>query len=171
MIRNMKLWTWKKENLPSIPHAIRTAIAATLSILLARAVGMPQPYWSAIATMVAMQSPLSSTVPLAMERIVASALGASLGALESAYLGTNLIAFTVVLFVLGLISLALHLERVGYSYAGITLAIIVLIPHPVSPWIAAAHRFTEVSLGILVALAAVVVWRGEKRIFGGAAGK
>jgi uncharacterized membrane protein YccC len=161
----MKLWSWKKENLPSIGHAVRTTLAATVSILLARLVGLPEPYWAAIATMVAMQSSLSSTVPLAVERIVASALGASLGAVESTYFGTNLIAFTVAIFVLGLISLALHLEKVGYSYAGMTLVIIVLIPHPFLPWIAAVHRFTEVSLGILVALGTVAVWRGEKRLF------
>jgi uncharacterized membrane protein YccC len=165
----MKLWSWKKENLPSVAHAVRTALAATVSILLARLVGLPEPYWSAIATIVAMQSPLSSTVPLAVERIVASALGASLGAVESTYLGTNVVAFTVAIFVLGLISLALHMEKVGYSYAGMTIVIIVLIPHPVSPWIAAVHRFTEVSLGIIVALAAVAVWRGEKRLFDHAA--
>ena len=36
---------------------------------------------------------------------------------------------------------------------------------PEAPWIAAAHRFTEVSLGILVALAVVTVWREEQRLF------
>ena len=34
----MKLWTWKEENLPSVGHAVRTAVAATLSVLLARLV-------------------------------------------------------------------------------------------------------------------------------------
>ena len=162
----MKLWTWKKENLPSVWHAVRTAIAATLSVLLARLVGMPEAYWAVIATLVVMQSPLSSTVPLAIQRIVASALGASLGAIESAYFGANLIAFALTIFVLGLISLVLRLERVGYSYASITLAIIVLIPRAEVPWIAAAHRFAEVSLGILVALAVVAAWREEQRLFG-----
>jgi uncharacterized membrane protein YgaE (UPF0421/DUF939 family) len=163
----MKLWTWKKENLPSVAHAIRTAVAAMLSVLLARLVGLPEAYWAVIATVVVMQSPLSSTVPLAIQRIVASALGASLGAIESAYFGANLIAFALTIFVLGLISLLFRLERVGYSYAGITLAIIVLIPRPEAPWIAAVHRFAEVSLGILVALAVVAVWREEQRLFKG----
>ena len=163
----MKLWTSKKENLPSVWHAVRTAIAATLSVLLARLVGMPEAYWAVIATVVVMQSPLSSTVPLAIQRIVAAALGASLGAIESAYFGANLIAFALTIFVLGLISLAFRLERVGYSYASITLAIIVLIPRAEVPWIAAAHRFAEVSLGILVALAVVAVWREEQLLFKG----
>ena len=77
-------------------------------------------------------------------------------------------AFSFTIFALGLISSALRLERVGYSYAGMTLAIIVLIPRPEAPWIAAVHRFAEVSLGILVALAVVAVWREEQRLFGDA---
>ena len=164
----MKLWTWKEENLPSAWHAVRTAIAATLSVLVARMVGLGEAYWAVIATLVVMQSPLSSTVPLAIQRIVASALGASLGAIESALFGANLVVFTLTIFVLGLISIAFRLEKVGYSYAGMTLAIIVLIPRPEAPWVAAVHRFAEVSLGILVALAVVAVWREEQRLFGDA---
>jgi uncharacterized membrane protein YccC len=78
----MKLWTWKEENLPSVWHAVRTAAAATLSVLLARLIRLPEEYWAVIATLVVMQSPLSSTVPLAIQRIVASALGALLGAID-----------------------------------------------------------------------------------------
>ena len=78
----------------------------------------------------------------------------------------ELIAFTLTIFVLGLISMAFRLERVGYSYAGMTLAIIALIQRPEAPWIAAAHRFGEVSLGILVALAVVVFWQEEQRLRG-----
>jgi uncharacterized membrane protein YccC len=164
----MKLWTWKEENLPSVWHAVRTAVAATLSVSLARLLSMPEAYWAVIATLVVMQSPLSSTVSLAVQRIVASALGASLGAIESAYFGANVVAFALTIFVLGLISFSFRLERVGYSYAGMTLAIIVLIPRPEPPWIAALHRFAEVSLGILVALAVVAFWREEQRLFGDA---
>ena len=161
----MKLWTWKRENLPSLSHALRTAVAATLSIILGRLVGLPEAYWAAIATVVVMQSPLGDTVPLAIERIVASALGASIGAIESTYFGPNLFVFALAMLLLGLISFVLRLEKVGYSYACITLVIIGMIPRAETPWIAAAHRFAEVSLGILVALAVVGVWREERRLF------
>ena len=161
----MKLWTWKRENLPSLSHAFRTALAATIAILLGRLVGLPEAYWAAIATVVVMQSPLGTTVPLAIERIVASALGASIGAMESTYFGANLFVFALAMLLLGLISFVLRLEKVGYSYSCITLAIIVMIPRAETPWIAAAHRFAEVSLGILVALAVVGVWREEQRLF------
>src|SRR4026208_2161591 len=90
---SMNLWTWKRENLPSLSHAFRTAVAATISILLGRLVGLPEAYWAAIAAVVVMQSAIGDTVPLAIERIVASALGASVGAIELTYFGANLFAF------------------------------------------------------------------------------
>ena len=58
----MKLWAWDKKNLPSITHAIRTAVAATVSVVIARLVQMPEAYWAAIATLVIMQSTLGATL-------------------------------------------------------------------------------------------------------------
>src|SRR5438477_12827264 len=102
----MKLWTWKRENLPSLSHAFRTELAATISILLGRLIGLPEAYWAAIATVVVMQSPVGDTVPLAIERIVASAVGAS------TYFGPNLFVFALAMLLLGLISFLLRLEKV-----------------------------------------------------------
>ncbi len=48
----MKIWAWDKKNLPSIGRAIRTAVAATASVIIARLVQMPEAYWAAIATLV-----------------------------------------------------------------------------------------------------------------------
>ena len=58
----VKLWKWEQENLPSVVHSIRTAIAATLSLAVARLFGLPEAYWAAITTLVVMQSTLSATV-------------------------------------------------------------------------------------------------------------
>src|SRR5437899_10537167 len=157
----MKLWSWQKENLPSIRHSVRTALAATASVIVARLVQMPEAYWAAIATLVVMQSTLGATLTLSIERIVATAVGASLGAIESNYFGANLIAFAVAIFLLGILSFAFRLEKTAYRYARITLAIIVLIPRVNAAWNVAAHRFIEVSVGILVAVAFVAVWREE----------
>ncbi len=60
----MKLWSWQKENLPSIRHSVRTALAATASVIVARLVQMPEAYWAAIATLVVMQSSLGATLTL-----------------------------------------------------------------------------------------------------------
>ena len=154
----MKLWSWQKENLPSIGHSVRTALAATVSVVVARLAQMPEAYWAAIATLVVMQSTLGGTLTLSVERIVATAVGASVGALEANYFGANLIAFLVAIILIGLLSYGFRLERTAYRYASVTLAIIVLIPRSNPAWIVALHRFIEVSVGIIVALAVVAFW-------------
>jgi uncharacterized membrane protein YccC len=165
-----KLWTWKKENLPWPLHPVRTAVAATVSVLVARLVGMPEAYWAAIATLVVMQSTLAATLTLAIERIVATAVGASIGAIDPNYFGSNLVAFAVAIFLLGLLSFAFRLEKTAYRYAGITLAIIVLIQRANAAWVVALHRFIEVSAGILVGLAVVALWPERERLFPNAGG-
>jgi uncharacterized membrane protein YccC len=154
----MKLWSWQTENLPSIGHSVRTAVAATAAVVVARLVQMPEAYWAAIATLVVMQSTLGATLTLSVERIVATAVGASVGALESNYFGANLAAFMVAIFFIGLLSFGFRLEKTAYRYASVTLTIIVLIPRSNPAWTVALHRFIEVSVGIIVALIVVAVW-------------
>jgi hypothetical protein len=72
--------------------------------------------------------------------------------------GTNLVAFAVAIVLVGLLSIAFRLQKTAYRYASITLTIIVLIPRSAAPWMIALHRFIEVSVGIIVALAVVAVW-------------
>ena len=77
---------------------------------------------------------------------------------RASYFTGNLLAFAAAVFVLGLLCARFRMERTAYRYAGVTLAIIVLIPRSHAAWIVALHRFFEVSVGILVALAVVAVW-------------
>ncbi len=154
----VKLWKWEPQNLPSVIHSIRTAIAATISLAVARLFGLPEAYWAAIATLVVMQSTLGATVLISVERIVATALGALAGALLANYFTGNLVVFATAVFVLGLLSAAFRMEKSAYRYASITLAIIILIPRSNPAWIVALHRFFEVSVGIVVALALAAVW-------------
>jgi uncharacterized membrane protein YccC len=165
----MKFWTWDEKNLPSITHATRTAAAATLSVLIARLVQMPEAYWAAIATLVVMQSTLGATLTLSIERIVATAVGASVGALEANFFGANLVAFAFAIILTGLLSIAFRLEKTAYRYASVTLTIIVLIPRAGPPWIIALHRFIEVSVGIIAALAVVALWPEQQRLPPGSA--
>ena len=108
--------------------------------------------------MVVMQSTLGATLNLSIERIVATAVGASVGALEANFFGANLVAFAIAIVLIGLLSIPFRLEKTAYRYASITLAIIVLIPRSAPAWIIALHRFLEVSVGIIVALAIVALW-------------
>jgi uncharacterized membrane protein YccC len=154
----VKLWKWEPENLPTVKHSARTAIAATVSLTVARLFQLPEAYWAAIATLVVMQSTLGATLVISVERIAATALGALVGALLAIYFGQNLFVFAVAVFGIGLLCAAFRMEKSAYRYAGITLAIIVLIPRVTTAWVVALHRFIEVSVGIVVALALVAVW-------------
>ncbi len=64
--------------------------------------------------------------------------------------------FAIIL--IGLLSFSFRLEKTAYRYASVTLTIIVLIPRTNPAWIVALHRFIEVSVGIIVALAVVAFW-------------
>jgi uncharacterized membrane protein YgaE (UPF0421/DUF939 family) len=123
----VRVWT-SKPIFPSVLLAVRTAVAATLSVFVAWLVRMPEPYWSAIATLIMMQSTLRATLRLSLGRILASALGASVGAIEVTNFANSMIAFGLAVFLLGLMSFASRLDKPGYRYASVTLAIVVLIP-------------------------------------------
>jgi uncharacterized membrane protein YgaE (UPF0421/DUF939 family) len=125
---------------------------------------MAEAYWAAIATLIVIQSTFGATLTLSIGRIVATAVGASVGALEANYFRANLVAFAVAIFLVGLLSIASRLEKTAYHYAIITLTIIVLIPRPAAPWIVALNRFLEVSVGIIVALAVVALWPEQRRL-------
>jgi uncharacterized membrane protein YccC len=157
-VRVVKLWQWKPENLPSVPHSIRTAIAAMISLAAARLFRLPEAYWAAIAILVVMQSTLDATLLISLERIAATAIGALTGALLATWFTQNLFIFAAAIFVLGLFCCAFRMEKSAYRYASVTLAIIVLIPRSSAAWVTALHRFFEVSMGIVVALALAAVW-------------
>ena len=154
----VKLWKWDPENLPSIKHSARTTVAAGVSIMIARLLRLPEAYWAAIATLVVMQSTLGATLVISVERIAATALGALAGALLAMYFSQNLFMFAAAVFVIGLLCAVLRMEKSAYRYASVTLGIIVLIPRSNAAWIIALHRFLEVSVGIVVALALAAVW-------------
>jgi hypothetical protein len=65
----MKFWAWDKKNLPSITHGIRTAVAATVSVIISRFVQMPEAYWAAIATLIVIQSTLGATLTLSVREL------------------------------------------------------------------------------------------------------
>ncbi|MGA3028179.1 MAG: hypothetical protein ABSF98_25810 [Bryobacteraceae bacterium] len=54
------------------------------------------------------------------------------------------------------------LSQQAYRFAGITLAIVLLIGRPGAAWLIAAHRFIEVSIGIAVGLAFAAVWPADE---------
>jgi uncharacterized membrane protein YgaE (UPF0421/DUF939 family) len=136
-------------------------VAAVVSLVVARALGLPEAYWATITTLIIMQSTLGAALAVSEQRFAGTALGAVMGALLTTYFGSNLIAFGLGVFVIGLICAALRIED-AYRLASVTLAIVMLIAHTKQAWIVAAHRFIEVSVGIAVGLALTALWPGDE---------
>lgn len=139
-------------------HSIRTTIAAAVSLYAARLLRLPEAYWAPITTIVVMQSTLGAALKPSWQRFIGTALGAVAGGLVATYFGSSTIVFIVGVFALGLLCALPNLDRSAYRFAGITLAIIVLIGHAAAAWMVALDRFIEVSIGIVTGLLISAVW-------------
>ncbi|HTC57783.1 MAG TPA: FUSC family protein [Candidatus Sulfotelmatobacter sp.] len=136
--------------------AARTTVAAVASMLLARALKLPEYYWAPISAIVIIQSTIDPRT-LAWQRFAGTALGAVLGALIATFFPTTALVYAVAIFLCGVLCALLRFGG-AYRFAAITLSIILLIAHQRPPWIVALHRFVEVSLGIAVALVVAELW-------------
>jgi uncharacterized membrane protein YgaE (UPF0421/DUF939 family) len=143
----------------AILDAARTTLAAVVSMLLARALKLPEYYWAPISAIVIIQSTIDPKT-LAWQRFAGTALGAVVGALFAAFYLPNALPYAVAIFLCGLLCALLRIGS-AYRFAAITVSIILLIAHQRPAWIVAWHRFVEVSLGIAVALAVAELWPGR----------
>lgn len=139
-------------------HIVRTTVAAIASLLVARAAALPEPYWATVTTLVVMQSSLGASWVVSWKRLAGTALGALVGGALGSLMAPSALAFTAAVFATGWICFALKLDRTAYRFTGITLAIVMLVARRQPPWLIAAHRFAEVSIGIAVALVLAAAW-------------
>jgi uncharacterized membrane protein YgaE (UPF0421/DUF939 family) len=137
-------------------HSARATVATVISLLLARLLKLPEFYWAPISAIVVILSTVNPRT-VAWQRFVGTALGAALGAAIATFVRPNWIVYGAGIFVCGILSALLRIGA-AYRFAAITLSIVLLVAHTRPPWIVAAHRFVEVSLGIAVALAVSLVW-------------
>ncbi len=143
-------------NRDSVLDSVRTALAAVAAMLLARLLKLPEYYWAPISTIVVIQSTIPA-LTLGWQRFVGTALGAVLGAAVATFFSPNALVYGLGIFLCGVLAWSLRAGS-AYRFAGITLTIVLLIPHTRGPWIIALHRFLEVSLGIAVGLAVTMAW-------------
>jgi uncharacterized membrane protein YgaE (UPF0421/DUF939 family) len=151
-----------RNNPSTVAQAARTAVAAVVSLLVARLFRLPEAYWAPISTLVVMQSTLGAALPISAQRLAGTAVGAAFGGLLGTYFPGNVMVFGIGVLAIGILCAAFRVERSAYRYASITLAIVMLIPRPTSEWVIAVHRFFEVSIGIAVGLAVTALWPERK---------
>jgi len=143
---------------PVLVHSVRTAVAAVVSLLVARLFRLPATYWAPITTLVITQSSLGAAFAVSSQRFIGTVLGAIVGGVVEGYFGPHVLVFGICLFILGLLCALIRSGSAAYRFGGVTLAIVVLIPRSGPAWQVAFHRFAEVSVGIAVALLFAVVW-------------
>lgn len=156
--RKMRSDRARRKAWPVVVHSTRTATAVLTSLFVARWFHLSEAYWAPITTIVITQSSLGAAVGVSWERFIGSLIGAVLGAIAASYFGPSALVFGVCVFGLGLICAAVRVNRSAYRFAGVTLAIVLLIPRTNPAWQVAFHRLAEVSIGIVTALIFATVW-------------
>jgi uncharacterized membrane protein YgaE (UPF0421/DUF939 family) len=144
----------------ALVDSARTAIATLVSLLLARVLKFPEYYWAPISTIIIMQSAIQPFQG-AWQRFVGTALGAALGGAIASYVGRSAVIYAMGIFLCGILT-AFSRVWSAYRVAAITFSIVVLISRGPA-WVFAWHRFLEVSLGIAVALIALLVSQPKKK--------
>jgi uncharacterized membrane protein YgaE (UPF0421/DUF939 family) len=145
-----------------LKHAAKTGLAAVLAFYLAHFLKLPESYWAAISAIIVMYSDVSRTMKASGQRLVGTAIGVSIGGAFAALFGQQLWAFGIAVTLTVLVCALLGFEDAA-RLAGVAVAIVMLVSHPGRPWIAALHRFLEVSFGIVVAVAiSVLIWPSRK---------
>src|SRR5258705_2127897 len=139
-------------------HSARTAVAVVASLVTAQLVGLPEPYWAPVTTLVITQSSLGAALSVSWQRFVGTALGAVVGAIVASHFGPHVLVFGTSVFILGLLRAVAHLDLTAYRFAGVTLAIVLLVSRTGPAWQIAFNRSAEVSIGIGVALTLAMVW-------------
>jgi len=150
--------TWLRVNRRDFTHALRTTLAAMASYLVARWCGLPESYWATVSTLIVTQSTVGAAWTVSKDRLAGTALGAAAGGGLATYAAEDVALFGVGLFALGVLCAFLRVRRSAYRYAGITLAIVMLIARTQPAWIIAVHRFIEISIGIAVGLMVAALW-------------
>jgi uncharacterized membrane protein YgaE (UPF0421/DUF939 family) len=157
---NPKILKLLRVDRKTLLDAGRTAAATLVSLLLARALKFPEYYWAPISTIVIMQSSVEA-MQGAWQRFVGTALGAVLGAVIATYAGRTAVIYAIGIFICGVLATVLR-SWSAYRVTAITFTIVVLISRGPA-WVFAWHRFLEVSLGIAVALIALLVSWGKRK--------
>jgi len=152
-------WVIAKDNPPSIATVGLSVATSVTSYLIARLFGLPEAYWAAIASLMTIQLTFSAALPVAVQYVAGTAAGAAVGAAADIYFHASVWVFAAAVVLVGLICIALRVERSAFRYASITLVIVLLVPRPISAPIVAIHRFFEVTIGIAVGLVLFAIWQ------------
>lgn len=151
-------------------HALRTAIAATITLALTLLLDLDQGYWAVFSSILVMQAHVGGSIAASWARLLGTASGALLGALSAtaadAWLGVGLAGLGAAMFVTVFFCALMASHNENLRLAGLTAAVVICL-HGVMGGSAleiGLLRFLEVGLGIVVALAVSLAWPAHARV-------
>ena len=148
-----------RRTLPTWINApLQTAVAAVLSLTLARLLQLPEAFWAPISAIVCSLDAFDGAAVVARRRLLGTFFGVSLAALQISLTPHGLISYALVIAILGLVCSLVRLHPSAFRFGAIALTVVVTSPDKSAVWMTAATRFVDVALGILVALAVVRIW-------------
>src|SRR5262249_46043150 len=139
MSARIREWVIARDNPPSIAQVLLTASASVASYLFARLFRLPEAYWAPMSTLIVMKLTLDAAFPIAVQYVAGTAIGAAVGAVTDYYFHTSVWAFAAAVVFVGVLCVALRIQRSAFRYASVTLAIVLLVPRPASAPIVALH--------------------------------
>jgi uncharacterized membrane protein YccC len=135
---------------PRVRQAIQTTVAAVAAYLVATYFALPQGYWSVMTAILVVQASVGGSLGLAIDRLLATVLGAAIGGVLVAVFGEARLPLLTV-SVLTLTFLATL--RGSLRLAPVTAAVVILgDPHFGSPLASALNRVIEIGIGALIAM-------------------
>ena len=143
---------------PFISSPLQTAADAVISMGLAQALHLPDPYWAPISAIVCSLDAFEGASTTARRRLVGTLLGVVLAGLQVCFTDSNLLSYGFAIAVLGLLCSALRLHPSSLRFGAIALTVVASDSNQSGVWLTAGARFVDVALGISVALVVVKAW-------------
>jgi uncharacterized membrane protein YccC len=147
-------------------HAIRLAVAATVALALARALGLPHGYWVPLTALWLLRPDFGSTFTRGVQRYAGTTAGAVLATLFAATVHPGPYALATLATVLSVGIFCFMLANYGVTGACTTGWVVFVSALAGIPELrAAADRVLDTSLGAVLALGCYLLWptweRGE----------
>jgi uncharacterized membrane protein YccC len=133
-------------------NVARMTLATVVSVMAARACGLPEQFWAVVTTVLVMQSSLGAAWEISLQRLIGTVIGGGTGAIWVTWFPRSVPVLALGMLVMGAICRLLRQSQSAYRFAGITLVIIAMPRYSNPSWIIALHRFLEVCIGIIVGM-------------------
>ncbi|MCA1943680.1 MAG: FUSC family protein [Desulfovibrio sp.] len=135
-------------------HALRTALASVLTLVLVDVFSLPQGYWAVISAIIVMQANLGRSLMSGLSRVQGTFIGALLGALTLSVMGTGTVSLGLGVFLTIFVCAYFMGLHESFRLAAVTASIVILLGRGTEhPFLLGLDRFLEISLGVAVAMA------------------